>query len=284
MNSREAIFTRHIRPLAPVPTGISPVLAKIKPVSAILFDVYGTLLISSAGEISVDRESASGGGDINRLLQHYGIEHTPDSLVHALKHAIARAHADLRQQGIDCPEVDIVRIWQRVLGTREPPMIGEFALEYELTVNPVYPMPGMRALLSACKAGQIVMGLISNAQFYTIPVLEQFLGASLMDWGFNRRLLFFSWLEQYAKPSPVMFERAKAVLGEMNIPAASVIYVGNDMRNDMMPAASVGFKTALFAGDRRSLRQRKTDACCLALTPNLIVTDLRQLIVCIGNG
>jgi len=81
-----------------------------------------------------------------------------------------------------------------------------------------------------------------------------------------------------------MFNRAKAVLFDMGIPAASVLYVGNDMRNDILPAKAVGFKTALFAGDRRSLRPRKSDDCCRDLSPDLIVTDLQQLIAKTGNS
>ena len=55
------------------------------------------------------------------------------------------------------------------------------------------------------------------------------------------------------------------------------------MRNDILPAACAGFKTALFAGDRRSLRLRASDARCAKLSPDLIVTDLRQLIATAGN-
>jgi putative hydrolase of the HAD superfamily len=150
--------------------------------------------------------------------------------------------------------------------------------------NPAYPMPGVNDLLKAISAADISMGLISNAQFYTVFVLEGLLGRSLADCGFDRRLLFYSWMEGHAKPSRVMFERARSALREMAIPAASVLYVGNDMRNDIVPAASVGFNTALFAGDQRSLRLRESDADCRNLTPDIIVTDLRQLIVGIDDN
>ena len=45
----------------------------------------------------------------------------------------------------------------------------------------------------------------------------------------------------------------------------------------------VGFKTALFAGDGRSLRPRESDDRCRGLSPDLIVTDLRQLIAATVN-
>ena len=283
MKAEDPIFKRHIHPLAPIPTGVAPELSKMDCFSAMLFDVYGTLLISRAGDIGFDRESTEVLSGVRNLLLRSRINHTPDHLVDALNRSIARTHAIAREQGIGYPEVDIVQVWQKVLGMDDLSRVKKFALEYELIVNPVYPMPGLEHLLLACKNRKMPMGIISNAQFYTVDVLERFLGATLEIRGFDHRLLFFSWREGHAKPSTVMFERAKAVLFGMGIPAESVLVVGNDMRNDILPAQAVGFKTALFAGDRRSLRQRESDDCCRDLSPDLIVTDLRQLIAGTGN-
>jgi len=50
------------------------------------------------------------------------------------------------------------------------------------------------------------------------------------------------------------------------------------MLNDILPAQRIGFKTALFAGDKRSLRLRPDDARCEDIVPDIIVTDLLQLV------
>jgi putative hydrolase of the HAD superfamily len=283
MTGKDAICGRQIRPLALIPTGVAPDLSKMRRFSAMLFDVYGTLLISGAGDIGFDREPTGNLNGVRNLLLRSRINRTPDHLAGALNLAIEKVHAIARGQGIDYPEVDIVQVWQQVLGMDDLSRVKKFALEYELIVNPVYPMPGLEHLLLACKNRKVPMGIISNAQFYTVDVLEWFLGATLEMRGFDHRLLFFSWREGHAKPSTVMFERAKEVLFGLGIPAESVLVVGNDMRNDILPAQAVGFKTALFAGDRRSLRQRESDDCCRDLSPDLIVTDLRQLIAGTGN-
>jgi putative hydrolase of the HAD superfamily len=81
----------------------------------------------------------------------------------------------------------------------------------------------------------------------------------------------------------VMFKRAAEELSGIGIPVAATLYVGNDMLNDIRPASAVGFKTALFAGDGRSLRLRESDDRCRGRSPDLIVTDLRQLIAGIVN-
>lgn len=284
MKDRDAIFERHIRPMAPIPTGVAPDLSKMQRFSAMLFDVYGTLLISGAGDIGLNRLPIERIDDLQGLLKRCAIDRTPQSLVDALDRTIENAHRIRRQQGIDYPEVDIVQVWQQVLGIDDITWAKDFALEYELLVNSTYPMPGFEELLLACKIRKMPMGIISNAQFYTVDVLERFLGTTLETGGFDQQLLFFSWREGHAKPSARMFDQAKAVLFGMGIPDRAVLYVGNDMHNDILPAKAVGFKTALFAGDRRSLRRRESDARCRDLSPDLIVTDLRQLVPGYGNS
>ncbi|MFC1881039.1 HAD family hydrolase [Thermodesulfobacteriota bacterium] len=284
MMDDDAVFEEHLHPLEPIPTGETPTgLSKIRRVKGILFDVYGTLLISRSGgkdshAVSHNRKRVLAG-----VLRRYGIAGTPENLMDSLRRAIENDHDSRRQEGIDHPEVDIVQIWQRVLCTDDAAWVKTFALEYEMVVNPVYPMPGLEDLLSACRGQDLLLGIISNAQFFTPRLLERLLGASLDMCGFDPQLTFFSYRFGSAKPSCFMFELAAEIFSHRRIPTASVLYVGNDMCNDILPAKTVGFQTALFAGDRRSLRKRPDDACCRHLVPDMIVTDLRQLIVDTAN-
>jgi putative hydrolase of the HAD superfamily len=248
-----------------------------------LFDVYGTLLLSEAGEIGPTQVTDEISDALQALMQKYAIEQTPQSLIGQLHRHIDARHHEARQRGVAFPEVDMVTVWQDVLAAGKASWISDFALEFELIVNPVYPMPGLKDLLAACRTSRLPTGIVSNAQRYTIDVLRWFLGDSLDAWGFNPELLFFSWRCGQAKPGTFMFNQAKAMLAEMDIPAHAVLYVGNDMRNDVLPAQSVGFKTGLFAGDRRSLRRREDDNRCRDLRPDLVVTDLRQLIAGIDH-
>ena len=56
------------------------------------------------------------------------------------------------------------------------------------------------------------------------------------------------------------------------------LYVGNDMLNDVWTASQCGLRTALFAGDQRSLRMRGDDPRCADLEPDVIITKLSQLL------
>jgi putative hydrolase of the HAD superfamily len=280
MLDEDTIFEEYIHPMEPIPTEETPTgLSIISRVKGMLFDVYGTLLISGSG----DKVSPAVNHNQKRLLagviRRYGIDRTPQNLMDSLRRAIENNHDDLRQEGNNHPEVDIVRIWQRLLCTDDTDRVERFALEYEMIVNPVYPMPGLKELVSACRRQNLLLGIISNAQFYTPRLLEQMLGKSLAVCGFDPQLIFFSYRFGSAKPSGLMFELAAKNFSHRGIPPASVLYVGNDMCNDILPAKTVGFQAALFAGDRRSLRKRPDDVCCRHLVPDMIVTDLRQLII-----
>jgi putative hydrolase of the HAD superfamily len=247
-------------------------------VKAILFDVYGTLLISDAGEIGIHSKPADSADGVAALLNRYDIQRSPGQIAAALHQAIRSAHSVSKRSGEPCPEVDIVKIWASILDRADTRRIKRLAAEYELIVNPVCPMPGMEQLVAACGHVRLPMGIVSNAQFYTVWVLNLVLGKPLAACGFDPRLLFFSWQQGSAKPSAAMFDRAQTTLAARGIRPGSVLYLGNDLRNDIAPAQAVGFKTALFAGDRRSLRLRQTDRSCRHIDPDWVVTDLRQLI------
>jgi len=196
------------------------------PLRAVLFDIYGTLLSSAAGELH------------------------PDPALRAL---IAEAHAASPHP---LPEIDIREIHAALHPERAPDEIEALAIAHEKKANPVTPMPGAAETLRQLAAKGIPLGLISNAQFYTVPVLEEALGATLTDLGIDPDLCCFSYFERRAKPDPRLFEILRTRLEERGIPATDALYVGNDVRNDIDPARTTGFRTALFAGDPTSLRLR----------------------------
>jgi putative hydrolase of the HAD superfamily len=63
-----------------------------------------------------------------------------------------------------------------------------------------------------------------------------------------------------------------------SIYADEILFVGNDMYRDIYPAYRAGFKTALFAGDAKSLRLREDKTELQTITPDFIITDLMQLL------
>jgi len=133
-------------------------------------------------------------------------------------------------------------------------------------------------MLTRCRKSNILMGIISNAQFYTPFLFKWFLGLAPENLGFHPDLMFYSYRFGYAKPSTFLFRRAAEKLEQMDIPTSAALYLGNDMLNDIYPAKQAGFQTALFAGDARSLRLRENDSRCSNLSADIVITDLEQLL------
>jgi len=268
----------YIEPLSPLPTPLNPSKKLKEKVKCILFDVYGTLFISGSGDISIARQQSRLTQNLKNLLSRYQIKKKPQIVLDDFFSAIDIEHERLKKKGVDFPEVKIDRIWMRVLEIEELDAVRAFAVEFELIVNPVYPMPNLEKMLSNCKKSKILMGIISNAQFFTPYLFTWFLYLSPEDLGFKSDLIFYSYKSGHAKPSPFMFEAAAKNLRNIDISAHSVLYIGNDMLNDIYPAKMVGFKTALFAGDARSLRLRKNHPRCQNLSADIVITDLLQIL------
>lgn len=264
--------------LEPLPTGMVPGGQIKGELRAILFDIYGTLFISASGDIGISTERFRPSDALAALRQHYRIPWSSTQMAQKLFAAIRDQHQRAKAAGVAYPEIEIDRIWQAILNWPDMNRVREMAAAYENIVNPTYPMPGLDQTLRTLRRRRITMGIISNAQFFTPRLFKTFLGSTPKDLGFSRDLILYSFEFGQAKPALEIFRRAIDQLRLRKIPPESVLYVGNDMRNDIQPAQTVGLQTALFAGDRRSLRLRQDDPACRAATPDLIVTDLRQLI------
>jgi putative hydrolase of the HAD superfamily len=269
--------------LVPIPTGMRVRGALRRPVEAVFFDVYGTLFVSGSGDIGESRDRVRPDRLVG-LLSSYGVFLSPDRVIQRFFDEIRRVHAGEKKRGIDCPEVLIDVVWMTVLGIEDRNKARRFACEYEMTVNPVWPMPYLDTLLKSIRDRGIVMGIVSNAQFFTPLLFELFLGEDMHRLGFAEALTIFSYREGRAKPSSLLFDKAGGALDEIGIARSAALYVGNDMLNDILPARGAGFQTALFAGDRRSLRLRKDDERLRGVAPDLVVTNLLELSEHIDKG
>lgn len=279
----DSVFSTHIRSLLPIPTHIAPSGRLTSPIKCILFDVYGTLFISGTGDISIAQKSIAPSTSFQALLLKYKITIPPNTLLTLFFEAIEKQHSAMHAKGIEYPEVVIENIWSKVLQTADMDMVKQFALEFELIKNPVYPMPHLSKILVACHGKNIILGIVSNAQFYTPLLFQWFLKSDMTSLGFSNDLIFMSYQMGHAKPSASLFNTVVEKISAKGIQPNEVLFVGNDMRNDIYPANRAGFRTALFAGDARSLRRREKDPVCQNLKPDLVITDLRQILDCLSE-
>jgi putative hydrolase of the HAD superfamily len=278
------IIRENTAPLKVRPAGVTPsppgrLKQLLEGIKAVIFDVYGTLFISASGDIGSPEYKHEQTLRIDGLLDRYGVEKRAGDVRQDFFNEVVRRHEQLKQQGVEFPEVCYEEIWANVLGLEDMARLKTFAAEYEVIVNPVFPMPHLGEVLEALKEKQPVTGIISNAQFFTPLLFPAFLDRSLEELGFSPDLLFYSYRHGHAKPSDYLFRKAGEVLSGKGIRPEAAVYLGNDMLKDILPAVHVGFKTVLFAGDRRSLRMRETDKRCRGVSPDGIIVDLKQILV-----
>jgi len=294
--SEEIISTikKHTSLMIPFPTEVKKKTFLINDIKAIFFDVYGTMLISGTGDIGIAEEK-NNYFPISEILLNYsfvlvsGQEIVDDIFSQLITKFIKEEHRVKKAKGILFPEVDIIEIWIQVISRllNENFISGEYdrnkiqlmALTYECMINPVWPMKGLNSLLNCLYKKDVILGIISNAQFYTPAILNTLIDFKIGKDAFDPDLLFYSYLQKEAKPSEDFFLKAVTKIKKMyNIDPEEILYLGNDMLNDIYTAYQCGCKTALFAGDKRSLRLRLSDTRCKDLEPDLIITDLKQLI------
>lgn len=288
----EAIYERSSKSAEPLPTGAVPRLDRLEGIRAVLFDVYGTLFISASGD--VDSLTETRVTALSAALEAMGIAAplNVQTAVDRFAEVIRETHARMRKRGIEDPEVDIIDVWQRTFhrlideGQASADLSAldwrRLAVEFEARANPVWPMPGARECLVTLTDCGLALGIISNAQFYVRHMFSALLGAAPEGLGFRRDLVYFSFEHGHAKPGRTLFEKAARSLENHGISAKQCLYVGNDMLNDILPADSVGFRTALFAGDGRSLRRREGDPRVAGLRADIEITKLESLAACLA--
>lgn len=272
------LFEKYLIPLSPLPTPLNQSGKLDKKIKCVLLDIYGTLFISGSGDIGTAVKVSRETDKVEHLLEKFKVKRNAKTLLKVFFDTIEKQHEKLRKKGIDYPEIEIDKIWMNVIGDDNSDRARAFALEFELIANPVYPMPNLKKVLRELKNRHIILGIISNAQFFTPYLFDWFLKSDLKQLGFDPNLILFSYRFGYAKPSSFLFETASLRIKDMNIPTDSVLYIGNDMLNDIYPAQNTGFKTGLFAGDARSLRLRSDEPVCENLSADIVITDLVQLL------
>lgn len=208
---------------------------------AVIFDIYGTLLIAPAGGVNPDplidpvlREIIRNAGLMPPL--------SPSSELHAaIRHHHQRSNASF-------PEIDLRVIWREVLSLGSDEDIHELIIQLEEAWHPARLMPGAAQAIAGLSRKFISLGLLSNAQCNCLASLGDI--ADL----FPPELTILSYQQGIAKPTLALFEMMRERLEERKILPEETLFIGNDPLHDIVPAAAVGFRTALFIGHPDSSR------------------------------
>ena len=268
----------------------------LKGIKCVAFDFYGTMFISGAGDIGVDEEQKASAPKIfKEALQSTGFELANASAgktgLEQFNETIDRVSSEKKDEGILYPEPDIILVWQRVLATLvqlnfiEGPITRQdairFAIEFEFRSNRIWPVPDLEEILCTLLEQNYSLGIISNSQFYTPLAFEALIGKSTDAFGFDRALQKWSYMYGIKKPSLDFYRNFTNELPKKNLEPWEILYVGNDLFKDVIPAKKLGMRTALYVGDRRSLRHDDEELANAEQEPDVIIDELHQILRCV---
>lgn len=286
-------FLEQLQPMPLLPTGAVARYRRHKSVQAVIFDIYGTLLLSASGDVmragfnpQVFKKALNSSG-ITICVPEAGLA----QLQTIFSVIVNEGKGMARAGGIPFPDLDVVEVWRKTLKQAEKQGLVAgtdradmhlFSFVFELCSNQLWPMPGLRETVSGLARRGYPLGLVSNAQFYTPVILNYFVHGSLrcdeQVPGFEPDLTTFSYKLLKGKPDPAIFETLLDPLRRRGLQPEQVLFVGNDMLKDIYPAQQLGFKTCFFAGDQRAYRLRADHPQASKLKPDMVITDLRQLL------
>lgn len=254
-------------------------------IRAVLFDVYGTLINYWRPEFEdEDTKKDALLGAFGKTISYFGMERylvemnpqeTAEKTLWDLYHGlIALRHKLSLDKKVEFPEVKIEEIWNMIilmLKRRGYKPDGKFlrdasSSDFTRCVAFYYNFysfnrglyPGVAEALKRLSDDNILLGIISNAQFYTAIDMTLFLrdqsNGKIDDFTrlFDPDLLFFSFEYGVSKPNLLLFRKLFDALYEFQILPAQVLFVGNDLASDIKPAQDAGLKTGFFTGDKKS--------------------------------
>ncbi|HEX2960084.1 MAG TPA: HAD family hydrolase [Chitinispirillaceae bacterium] len=253
---------------------------KIHDVRAVICDVYGTLINywKPGFEDKTMRENLLLSA-FRQLIEKFKIElyllkMNPDAapektLSDLYNGLISLSHQNATKNGVKYPEVKIEKVWELILmmlkrhgyqpvatvQAEEKDIPRCFAYTYNFLSLGRQLYPGVVDALQKLRARNIVVGILSNAQFYTpidltLMIRDQS-NEKIEDYLelFDIDLTFYSYEYGFSKPNQLLFRRLFDALYEYNILPEQTVMLGNDLLIDIAPAKAAGMKTALFTGD-----------------------------------
>lgn len=284
-----------------------PHLARLPQVRAVTWNVYGTLLAVSSGELLFEHPT--------KLIMDVALEKTiqefkmwgsmsrkPGQPSEYMGQIYSQVLAEQRSflPGEKHPEVASDRVWEAILkkllqkdykfdagfyGSLNE-LSRKIAYFFHASLQGTVCYPGAAEALRHVREAGLEQGLLSDGQSFTPLQLQRCLAAqdesANLDAWVPAELRSLSFEVKGRKPSERLFRHSLAALAEKGVKPAEVLHVGSRVALDLAPARRLGMKTALFAGDRASLQATPEQLKEPANRPDVLLTELNQIADVVG--
>jgi putative hydrolase of the HAD superfamily len=228
----------------------------MSPLKAVLFDIDDTLF--STTEFAKRARSNS-----VRAMREAGLRLPQQELEHELEEVIREFSSNYHQHF----DKLLMRLPTAAHAGVNPALIVSAGVVayHDTKFQELKPFPDVKPLLRALRAAGIRTGIVTHG--LTTKQAEKLVRLGLLDF-FDPEAIFISDQVGISKPNPKLYALA---LRELGLSAAEVMYVGDNLANDIAPPNSLGMLTTWA---RRAARAGQDPD---EITPDHVVEDFREL-------
>lgn len=281
-----------------------PSVKPLPGIKAVTWNVYGTLLRISDGELlqlipQQLRMQVALEKTIHEFNMWQSMSRKPGApweyMLAQYKDVLEEMRLTTPARKGDVGQVDSARLWRKLISRLEQKDYqydGDFygdadeyaekvAYFFQACLQGVAAMEKASAVLTAIADAGFAQGLLSDGQAFTLVQLLRAL-QSQSKLSSNGRLftpgcVVLSYDVGVCKPSRTLFEAAADAFRRISLEPREVLYVSNVLKDDLVIAKQFGFRTALFAGDKNSLKASAEELVNRDLRPDRLLTELTQI-------
>jgi hypothetical protein len=280
-----------------------PHLAMLPEIRLVCWNIYGTLLsISSGNLVFVHPEKFIMDLALDKTVQEFkmwgSMSRRPGQPAEYMAEIYERVLDEQRMApspGEKHPEIVAERVWEGVLKKLfqkdykfDAAFFGSLN-EYSKKVAYFFhaSLQGTGAYEGAARAVEhvqscgVLQGFLADAQCFTVAQLQRGLAAQSsvrVDDVFDKSLRVLSCDVGGRKPSERLYRQFVQAAAQHAIAPAQILHVGSRIDHDIAPARRCGMRTALFAGDKESLQASVKQLKDPATRPDVLLTELTQII------
>jgi len=285
------------------PVKVRPRLVPLPGIRLVTWNVYGTLLGITSGELYLEHpHKFIMDVALDKTVQEFkmwsSMTRKPGQPAEQLASLYRRA---LEQQkmapspGEPFPEIVVEELWEGVIKKllqKEYAFdagfygsLNEFSRKvayfFHASLQGTACYPGAAAALAHARQRNLLQGLLADAQCFTLTQLQRGLReqdpradvAGLIE----PDLGVLSFQVGSRKPSERLFRDLVDRAATRDVVPSEILHVGSRIEADIAPARRLGMWTALFAGDRASLKATREQFADAAQRPHVILTELEQI-------
>jgi FMN phosphatase YigB (HAD superfamily) len=285
-----------------------PHLSRLKGIKVVLWNVYGTLVNISQGELLFEHpQKLVMDVALDKTVQEYKMWGSmsrkpgqPSEYMGVIYSQVLGEQRGVTVGGERYPEVRAERVWEAIvkkLLQKDYKFDANFygalnelsrkiAYFFHASLQGTNCYPGALEALRAVADAGVLQGLLGDGQCFTATQLSRGLKEqdehAELDELVESGLRFLSFEVGAKKPSSRLFRHAMESLGEKNVQPGEVLHVGSRILTDLEPARRLGMKTALFAGDKASLQATAEQVKDPKTRPDVLLTELAQIAEVVG--